>query len=171
MSALVQSFAPLVTTRSRVLVLGSIPGIESLNAVQYYAHPRNAFWPIMAALFGFSAALPYTERCSTLLKSGVALWDSMRQCERPGSLDSAVVTATIEANDFVWLFEKYPRLQHVFCNGSKSEQVFRRHVLPTLSAPLPEVARLPSTSPAHASLSFTDKLAAWSVVREALGGQ
>ena len=111
MSSRVQSFAPLVTAQSRVLVLGSMPGVESLNAKQYYAHPRNAFWRIMAELLQFSVALGYEARCEALMDSGVGLWDSVRECERPGSLDSAVVDATIEANDFASLFARHGQLR------------------------------------------------------------
>ena len=171
MSSRVQSFAPLVTAQSRVLVMGSMPGVESLNAKQYYAHPRNAFWRIMAELFQFSVALDYGARCEALMDSGVGLWDSMRECERPGSLDSAVVDATIEANDFASLFARHGQLRHVFFNGAKSEQVFKRHVLPTLPADCVAelgMRRLPRTSPAHASLNFAQKLSAWTAVRDAM---
>ena len=94
----VQSFPPVVSRNSKVLILGSMPGEVSLKAEQYYAHPRNAFWPIMGELFGAGPSLPYQERLVALDNAGIALWDSLRACTRPGSLDSAIRDE--EANDF-----------------------------------------------------------------------
>jgi double-stranded uracil-DNA glycosylase len=174
MTEVVSSFDAIVNADTQVLVVGSMPGTASLEAVQYYAHPRNAFWPIMSHLFEFDAELPYTERCEILQRNGVGLWDTLRACVRPGSLDSAIVESSIEANDFAGLLREYPSIQAIFFNGAKSEQVFKRHVLPLLAssvfAGFDEITRgrLPSTSPANAGTSFADKLAAWQVVRAAI---
>ncbi|MEH6471999.1 MAG: DNA-deoxyinosine glycosylase [Halopseudomonas sp.] len=165
-----QSFAPVIGSGARMLVLGSMPGLRSLEQQQYYAHPRNAFWPIMAELLGFAAELSYAARLQTLRGRGIALWDVLGQCERAGSLDSAIVESSIEANDFAALFQRYPTLEAVFFNGAKAEQSYLKHVLPTLEA-LPRsvlLQRLPSTSPAHASLSYAQKLDQWRLLQRQL---
>ena len=161
---LAQSFPPICDSRARVLILGSMPGVASLDAGQYYAHPRNTFWPIMGELFGADPGLPYDERCKALLATGVAVWDVLRQCVRKGSLDANIARGSEVANDLAELFASRLRIGHVMFNGQKAEQAFRRHVLRTLS---PEVVdrltltRLPSTSPAHAGRTYEEKLAAW----------
>jgi hypoxanthine-DNA glycosylase len=157
------SFPPVISAGARVLVLGSMPGQRSLDRQQYYAHPRNAFWPIMAELLGFSSDQPYPDRLQALQSHQVALWDVLSDCYRPGSLDSAIVESSVEANDFGALFRRYPTLEAVFFNGAKAEQSFRKHVLPTLgdAAGAIRFQRLPSTSPAHASLSAAQKLEQW----------
>lgn len=156
------SFAPVFAADARVLVVGSMPGRRSLAAQQYYAHPRNAFWPIVGGCLGFAPALPYAERLRWLGAAGIALWDVLASCERPGSLDADVRLADATTNDFAWLFAQCPRLLHVLCNGALAHTQFVRRVVPQLDANrTPTVHRLPSTSPAHAGLSAAAKLAAW----------
>ena len=157
---LVRSFAPVVDTRARVLVLGSMPGVASLDADRYYAHPRNLFWPIMGALFGFDATLPYPERLARIGAAGVALWDVAGECVRPGSLDARIEAGSVVANDIAGLLARYPDITRVRFNGAAAETLFRRHALGTLD-PVPDLLRLPSTSPAHAAMGFEAKLAAW----------
>jgi hypoxanthine-DNA glycosylase len=164
--AQVHSFPPVVSAASRVLILGTMPGIVSLKAREYYAHPRNAFWRIMGELFGAGPSRPYEERVAVILSAGVALWDSVEACVRPGSMDKSITDEV--ANDFSAFFAKYPSISHVFFNGSKSEAVFRRHVLPTLTGDRRIYTRLPSTSPAHAGMTPEAKVQAWSIVRKAL---
>lgn len=158
------SFPPVVGSKPKVLILGSMPGVASLEAQQYYAHPRNAFWPIMAALFDINLDWSYQTRCQYLADKGVAVWDVLKACHRPGSLDQHIDPASIEANDFEQFFSVYPTIEAIFFNGGKSQQVFQRHVLPNLPQS-PSLTRLPSTSPAHASLNFNQKLDAWKVVK------
>jgi hypoxanthine-DNA glycosylase len=165
--AQVHSFPPIVSAASRVLILGTMPGVVSLKAREYYAHPRNAFWRIMGELFGAGPALPYDARVALILSAGVALWDSVEACVRPGSMDKSITDEV--ANDFRAFFATYPDISHVFFNGAKSEAVFRRHVLPALSGGRRAYARLPSTSPAHAGMTLETKMQAWSAVRKALG--
>ena len=162
----VQSFPPIVSPQSKLLILGSMPGEASLKAGQYYAHPRNAFWHIMGELFGAGPSLPYQERVAILKSVGVALWDSLQACIRPGSLDASIKEEV--ANDFPTLFAKYPNITHVFFNGSKAERSFLRHAKPTLSEDRHVFARLPSTSPAHAAMRLESKVQAWSVVKKVL---
>jgi hypoxanthine-DNA glycosylase len=160
----IQSFPPIVSERSKLLVLGSMPGEASLRAGQYYAHPRNAFWPIMGELFGAGPSLPYQKRVAILQSIGVALWDSLQVCIRPGSLDASIVEEI--ANDFPALFADYPSITHVFFNGTKAETAFRRHALPLLPGDRHVFARLPSTSPAHAAMRLEAKVQTWSVVKK-----
>ena len=157
----VQSFPPIISARSKLIILGSMPGQLSLKAGQYYAHPRNAFWRIMGELFDAGPSLPYAERVARLQSVGVALWDTLQACTRPGSLDASITEEV--ANDFPALFAKYPKITHVFFNGSKPEKSFRRHALPGLS-----FARLPSTSPAHTAMQFEAKVQAWHDVKKVL---
>ncbi|MEL7313131.1 MAG: DNA-deoxyinosine glycosylase [Pseudomonadota bacterium] len=157
------SFPPIAARDARVLILGSMPGQASLDAQQYYAYPHNAFWRIMAELIGFEVSLPYTERCDALIGVRVAVWDVMQSCVRPGSLDSAIVESTIVPNDFTAFFDQHPEIQQVCFNGAKAESSFRKHVMSELGLAGSRLAyaRLPSTSPAHASLSFDAKRDAW----------
>jgi hypoxanthine-DNA glycosylase len=163
-----RSFAPVFGNDARVLILGSMPGAASLAAAQYYAHPRNAFWPIMGALFGAGPELPYEARLARLADAGIALWDVIGRCHRSGSLDSRIAADSVEPNDLAGLLAVCPHIGHLFFNGSAAEVAFRRHVrLPAGFRPLHRT-RLPSTSPAHAARSLEAKLAAWQAVREAL---
>lgn len=155
-----RGFPPVVGPAPRVLVLGSLPGRASLEARQYYAQPRNAFWPIMGALCGASPALGYEARLAALAAAGIALWDVLLEARRPGSLDSSIVTATQRINDIAGLIAGHETIALVACNGLKAAGIFRRHVVPALTRSL-AIETLPSTSPAHASLSRADKLARW----------
>jgi hypoxanthine-DNA glycosylase len=154
-AALLQGLPPVVSKASRLLILGSFPGLASLQAQQYYGHPRNHFWPIVGALLGVDLlALAYAQRLQVLQARGLALWDVYASCERQGSLDQAIRKATF--NDFSGLHKQAPALRFVAHNGAESARAMR-HLL-ALGF---DVQRLPSTSPAHASWSFEHKLAAW----------
>ena len=152
----------MTTPQARVLVLGSMPGAISLRQGRYYAHPRNAFWPIAAEILGFDPALDYALRLERLTQAGVALWDVLQGCEREGSLDADIRNAV--PNDFAGFLRAHPRLRRVCLNGGKAASLFRRQVLPSLPAALADplvCLDLPSTSPAHAAISYEQKLAAW----------
>src|SRR5262245_15856063 len=161
----VHSFPPISDPASRVLILGSMPGQASLRAKQYYAHPQNAFWRIISALLGLEAGTPYEMRVEALQARGIALWDVMKSCTRESSLDSDVVESSIVPNPFPSFLRAHPRIGTVCFNGAKAEATFHKYALPKLGV-LGDLAysRLPSTSPAHASLSFEKKLAAWRAV-------
>ncbi|HXH64335.1 MAG TPA: DNA-deoxyinosine glycosylase [Mariprofundaceae bacterium] len=155
---------------ARVLILGSMPGAASLAATQYYAHPRNAFWPLMGEMLRFDAGLPYAERLQALQEAGIALWDVVHRCHRPGSLDADIRHDTVEANDFPAFFRDHARIRAIFFNGQTAAALYRRHVLPQLSGPWRDLPRhvLPSTSPAHAGRSPAEKLAIWRQIADAL---
>jgi hypoxanthine-DNA glycosylase len=162
----IQSFRPIAGGDARILVLGSMPGVESLRRRQYYAHPHNAFWPIMGALLGFDAAAPYAARVRALKSARIAVWDVLHSCVREGSLDSSIEDEI--ANDFAAFLRRQPALTHVFFNGAKAEASWRRHVSPDIGSGLRDrvlsFTRLPSTSPAHAALSMARKRAAWRAI-------
>ncbi|RZL38237.1 MAG: DNA-deoxyinosine glycosylase [Rubrivivax sp.] len=149
--------APIYDGRARLLVLGSFPGAASLQAAQYYAHPRNAFWPVMGALLGAPhlPTLPYDERLHTLRRHGVALWDAVATCRREGSLDTAI--EAVEPSVLRELVDRLPELRAIACNGALAH---RQTLLALGTVALP-VLRLPSTSPAHAGLSLATKIATW----------
>ncbi len=159
-----RSFPPFTAPDAEILILGSMPGLVSLAADEYYAHPRNAFWPIMAELFGFDLAAPYNERVKALGAAKVAVWDVLYSCSRPGSLDSNIVSDSLIANDLASFLQQHPALKRVFFNGAKAESCFRKHIASTLAAGSISYQRLPSTSPAHAALTFAQKLAAWRTI-------
>ena len=158
---LARSFPPIAALDARALVLGSMPGVRSLQAGQYYAHPQNRFWPFIGALLGATPDLPYPARCAKLMEAGVAVWDVLASCEREGSLDSAIRDDTAQANDFAAFLSDHPGIRTLLFNGSKAEAGFRRFVLPGVDVSRLTLRRLPSTSPANASQPAADKLAAW----------
>jgi hypoxanthine-DNA glycosylase len=161
----VSGFPPLAAPGARVLVLGTMPGVASLRAGQYYAHPRNAFWPIVQALFDIDTGAGYAERCARLGARGVAVWDVLRACARPGSLDTAIVPGSAVANDFAGFFATQPALRAICFNGAAAEALFARHVVRAGHAPAGVArVRLPSTSPANARRRLADKIAAWRLV-------
>ncbi|MVW72050.1 DNA-deoxyinosine glycosylase [Bordetella sp. 15P40C-2] len=160
--ARVMGFAPLVSPCARVLVLGTMPGVKSLREQQYYAHPRNAFWPIAAQVLEFDAHADYAARCMALTNAGIALWDVLQACERQGSLDANIQAETAVPNDFQAFLHAYPDIERVCFNGGKAAALYRRHVLPTLAVTRElQYFDLPSTSPAHAAMSQQEKLARW----------
>ncbi|MBE0619863.1 MAG: DNA-deoxyinosine glycosylase [Burkholderiales bacterium] len=169
----VQSFQPIADKKARILILGSMPGEASLAAGQYYAHAQNLFWRILGEVSGAGPAAPYAARAQALKTCGVALWDVLATCARAGSLDSAIDDATASANDFVSFYRAHPRIVQVFFNGAKAEACYRKHVLPLLTDGLgpSHYRRLPSTSPANASMSRTYKQRVWKqALRLALAG-
>lgn len=158
-----QGLPPVVGPDTVLLVLGSFPGVASLRAQRYYAHPRNQFWPLLQALWP-QHPLPaeYADRCDWLLARGLGLWDVYAACERVGSLDARIRHA--EVNDFAGLRAHCPRLAAIAHNGGGSF----RHARSTAALGVP-VCQLPSTSPAHAAWRFERKRDAWAQALAAHG--
>jgi TDG/mug DNA glycosylase family protein len=160
----IRSFAPIAGRDARVLILGSMPGKKSLEARQYYAHRQNAFWRIVGDLFGVDPHAPYRKRMRALKSARIAVWDVLHSCTRTGSMDADIDGASEIANDFRAFFRQHRKISRVFFNGAKAEASFRRHVAKKLGGVPVRSARLPSTSPAHASVSYPRKLRAWRAI-------
>lgn len=157
-----QSFAPVHDARARVLILGSLPGKRSIAEQGYYAHPRNAFWPIMTDILGLESPLDYAARLAALRAAGIALWDVVAAAERPGSLDSAIVKETVDYNPIPALIAQCPELQLIAFNGGAAAELFARAERQWgVSLAHLERVRLPSTSPANAALSLDNKRRQW----------
>jgi hypoxanthine-DNA glycosylase len=152
------SFPPVAAAGAETLILGSLPGDESLRQRQYYAYSRNAFWPIMGALFDFDPALDYADRIGALTANRVALWDVVAAGRRPGSLDGNL--EPVAFNDISGLLARFPTITRIGCNGGAAFNQLRRG-FSELFAGKTAIARLPSTSPAAAGIPFAVKLAAY----------
>ncbi|MBY8965411.1 DNA-deoxyinosine glycosylase [Algiphilus sp. NNCM1] len=165
------SLPPVVAPRARVLVLGSMPGVASLQAQRYYAHPRNMFWPMVERFLGIAATLPYEARIAALQRCGVALWDVLAHCERRGSLDGAILRASEVANAIPSLLEAQPSLSAVVLNGQRAATSFRRHLQAQCLRlrPMLHIHVLPSTSPANQSIPLQARQQAWSVLADYAG--
>jgi len=164
-------FKPVAAADSRVLVLGTLPGPVSLEKRQYYAQPRNAFWPIMGELVGARPELAYSERLQRLRQSGVALWDVCHSAYREGALDAAIVPGSIVPNDLGRFLRAHTAIHLICFNGQTAGKLYRKLVLPGLPETLRDIPceTLPSTSPAYAAMRFEQKLARWQIVRRAAG--
>lgn len=160
---LVHGLLPISAPDAKILILGSMPGAESLKTRQYYAHPQNQFWSFMGVLFGAEPKLPYAERVAILKSNKIAVWDVLHSCAREGCLDSAIKQEI--ANDFDGFFAEHTQIKHIFLCGTKAEQSFRKHI----KSQLPQT-RLPSTSPMRGKnvKSPEQKLQDWSKVLAAL---
>lgn len=159
-----RSFPPIFRADARVLILGSMPGAESLRQRQYYAHLRNAFWPVMGAIFDAGPDRPYPDRVARLRAARVAVWDVVARCRRPGSLDSDIIPTSVIPNDIEGLVKRAPRLRRIVFNGGGAERWFLRFFRDRLDRePLARLdyIRLPSTSPACAALTRDRKIELW----------
>ena len=162
-------FPAISNKQAKLLILGSMPGKRSLEMQQYYAHPQNQFWPIMAELLGFASNLKYKERTQQLLKHHIALWDVLQNCHRHSSLDSDIKPDTIVPNNFRQFLSEHKNIRAIVFNGKKSEEIFNKRVKQTLdSERYLEFLPMPSTSPAHASITRKEKMRRWSVLLDYL---
>jgi hypoxanthine-DNA glycosylase len=156
------SFDAVTSAEARLLILGTLPSVKSLEMSEYYAHPRNCFWWIMGKLIGASPELAYADRLARLRMSGIALWDVCRSAERAGSSDAKIRMESIEPNDFRSFFTNHPRIELICFNGHPAEMLFRRKVAPLLAGMRTIPFRvLDSTSPACARVTREEKLARW----------
>lgn len=161
----INSFPPISRRTARVLILGTMPGRVSLREGQYYAHPRNLFWRFLGEMLGFDPASPYATRVAALRSADIALWDVLKSCVRASSLDSAIEASSAVPNDFAAFFAAHPQIRRICFNGAKAEALFIMHVQPLLGVnPDIQHLRLPSTSPANASLPLPEKLRAWQAI-------
>lgn len=156
------SFPPIIDTTSKILILGSIPGVKSLEKQQYYGHPQNKFWKIIFHLLNEKFTDNYAEKINILKKHKIALWDTIDSCERKGSLDSEIKNE--EVNQIPELVEQYPNIKAIFCNGGKSYKSLQKILNKNFKIP---VFLLPSTSPLH-TVSFERKLEDWKKILEHL---
>ena len=158
------SFPAVIDASTRIIILGSMPGIASLDARQYYAHPRNQFWRLMDDIGAAASELPYQQRLQALLAHGVGLWDVLHSCVRHGSLDAAIERRSAVPNDLLPLLRTSP-VMRLCCNGTSAYAALLRHYGKPLAAEFAylDIRRLPSTSPAYAGLRYADKLAAWRI--------
>ncbi|MBB4804855.1 hypoxanthine-DNA glycosylase [Chryseobacterium defluvii] len=156
----IYSFPPIIDHHSRILILGSIPGVRSLEKQQYYAHPQNAFWKIIFTLLNEEFTEDYAGRVSILKKYHIALWDVIDSCERKGSLDTEIRNE--EANQIAELLEEHPNIGAIFCNGGKSYKNLQKILGKNFRIP---IFLLPSTSPLH-TVSLEKKLEEWKKLLE-----
>jgi hypoxanthine-DNA glycosylase len=156
-------FPPIARPDARVLILGSLPGTESLRVRQYYGKPGNSFWWIMGNLTGATPDLPYPHRLEILMRHHIALWDVCAEATRPGSLDASIVPQSVVVNDIAGFLHAHPAIELVCLNGTAASTMFAKRIVPTLTPAQAAIrrARLPSTSPAHASLRPAGKLEIW----------
>ena len=160
---MIYSFPPIVNEQSRILILGSMPSVRSLEQQQYYGNRQNYFWPMLFELFAEPFSEDYTLKQQLILRHHLALWDVLACCEREGSLDSQITNEF--PHDFAAFFKRYPEIQTLFFNGGKSAQSFKKH--------FPEFFRtkccyqMPSTSPAH-TMRRDEKLKHWQILRTVL---
>ena len=162
MSNRISSFPPIISNDAKILILGSVPGVKSLEMQEYYAHPQNKFWKIIFELFNENFSEDYLEKIKILKKNKIAVWDVIDSCERVGSLDTTIKNE--ESNDILQLLKKYQNIKTIFCNGGKSYQNLQKIVGKNFEIP---IYLLPSTSPLH-TISFEKKLDAWSKISDYL---
>lgn len=164
-NSILESFEPIVDENSRVLILGTMPGVESLRQQQYYAHPRNLFWSFIYGIFNENPDSDYDKKIEFLKQKNIALWDVYKFCKRKGSLDADIIDEV--PNEVAKLINAYPNINYVFCNGATSQKHFVKNVLPDINRDI-FYMRLPSTSPANASIPLKQKLDMWQKVKCAL---
>lgn len=169
----ISSFNAVCNEQTHTLLLGTMPGVASLTAHQYYAHKRNAFWPIMMAMlqhrtpdYSMHIEMGYDDKIDVLQSAGFGLWDVLAECERPGSLDASIKPQSVKMNDFPGLLANYKGIQRIAFNGKAAQQLFRRHALPNLETSGVNIESiqwisLPSSSPAMASLTLQQKYKIW----------
>ena len=158
----ISSFAPIISEDAQILILGSVPGVKSLEMQQYYAHPQNQFWRIIFHLFNENYTSDYGEKLQVLKRNKIALWDVIDTCERKGSLDSEIRNE--ETNDIRQLLKNYPNIKAIFCNGQKSFKNLQKILGKECAIP---IFVLPSTSPLH-TISFEKKLREWEILNSFL---
>lgn len=162
-----EGFDPIAGRNPAVLILGTFPSEESLRQNRYYAHPRNQFWDMIAAICGAAAVDDYEKRCECARSAGIAIWDVLKSCDREGSSDGRIRRGRSIPNDICGFLSEHP-VTAIFFNGTKAAQLFKQHVDLSILPAQPRLVTLPSTSPAHAALSRQQKLERWLEVKSCL---
>jgi double-stranded uracil-DNA glycosylase len=167
---LIEGLAPIARRDARVLILGSMPGVQSLLEQRYYAHPANAFWPLMSEVLRCELPSTHAARREMLIVNRIALWDVVHRCRREGSLDAAIDPQSVSVNDIAEFLRRHRSVQALFFNGGAAASLFQRHLRQRIDCARPELVyhRLPSSSPANASWSRSRKIEAWTIIREYL---
>tara|TARA_B100001750_G_C15519506_1_gene610227 strand:+ start:3934 stop:4428 length:495 start_codon:yes stop_codon:yes gene_type:complete len=156
---ILKAFPPIIGDDPHTLILGTMPGIKSLKAGEYYAHPRNKFWKLMADILGFDVLIDYDQRVECLKVQGIAVWDVLHQCEREGSLDSAIKNAY--PNNFEQFLSDHSTIKKIIFDSGTAETIFNRHFKHLRDSGVWEFIRVPSPSPAHAARRYEEKLLLW----------
>jgi len=162
-----EGFGPIAGSAPRVLILGTFPSEESLKQHRYYAHPRNLFWDMIAAICGTGKNEDYEKRCEHVRSGGIAIWDVLKSCDREGSSDGQIRRGRFMPNDIGRFLSDHP-VKAVFFNGTKAALLFKQHIDLSILPSQPRLVTLPSTSPAHAALSGQKKLERWLEVKSCL---
>lgn len=157
---IVHPIPPLYDAQSRILILGSFPSIKSREAMFFYGHPQNRFWPLLARLLGEETPLTIDEKRALALSHYIAMWDSIHSCTITGSSDSSV--RDVVPNDLSLILDN-SRVERIFCNGALSHKMYMKYIYPTTGI---EATKLPSTSPANAAYSMERLEKAWRVITE-----
>jgi hypoxanthine-DNA glycosylase len=160
-------FAPIAAPDARVLILGSLPSIKSLQKHEYYGNPQNAFWRVMGELFDAGPEIPYAHRAEKLMHHRIAIWDVLLSSKRPGSMDAAIDLASATPNDFQMFYDEHPLLEMLCFNGKKAAELYERLVAPLGLSTIESVEfrTMPSTSPAYASMKLDEKVRYWSAIQ------
>lgn len=157
--AMLKAFPPIIGEDPHTLILGTMPGIKSLEAGEYYAHPQNRFWQLMGDIIGFDTTTPYHERVRYIKNEGIAIWDVLQECTREGSLDSAIKNA--RPNDFEQFLSDHPTINKIIFDSGTAEKFFKKYYKHLILNPRWKFDRVPSPSPAHASRTYEEKLSLW----------
>jgi len=158
---ILQGLLPIVAAAPKLLILGSMPSVASLQKQQYYGHPRNAFWPMLAQLNNFSLHEDYALNVAEAMQRGIAVWDVIGECIRPGSLDSAIVKGSERINPIPQFLNAHPGIQRIGLNGGMAATLFKRHCMTYIPEEQCRIYTLPSTSPANAAINFAEKCRRW----------
>lgn len=161
----IKGLAPVIDNNSRVLILGTMPGEESLRKQEYYGNPRNQFWPIIYSIFDTNFGSSYEARIAFIKEKGIALWDVIKCCKREGSADSRIFDMSL--NDINHLLAEYPGIKGIFFGGNEAYRIFHKHVGLELQRSL-TLKVLPSTSPANARMSMEAKIKEWVKLKDFL---
>lgn len=160
-----KSFNASINKQSKILILGSMPGVKSLEAQEYYAHPQNRFWKVMSFLCNVDLTnLEYSQKLKTLLLNNIALWDVISDCNRVGSLDSAIENE--HPNDIENLLKTYSGIEIICLNGNKAYSAFKKHFKHIIECNRYTIYKMPSTSPANARFQMPQLIAEWKILRQ-----